>query len=228
MNADHDAARRARLERDAMAWPPAAWEEAVADWPGEARTTAASSGPSVGWGVALARDVIQTVVLTVVLFVGVRLVVQNYMVESVSMQPTLVEGQFIWVDKVGFRLAHGPQRGDIVVFQSWGQDKPFVKRVIGLPGEELEVRDGHVYADGKPIDEPYLTQSTEGHVGPIDLAPDQYYVMGDNRGNSGDSRIYGPLPSHDIIGRAWLRYWPPNAIGLLHGATDRSYASDPK
>lgn len=213
-----------RLERDAMAWPPGAWEPAVqGEWPSAAPD--AGRGRATAW--AALRDIAQTLVLTAVLFAGVRLVVQNYMVESVSMEPNLVEGQFIWVDKVVYRLRHGLQRGDIVVFQSWGQDKPFVKRVVAEPGQSIEIRDGRVVIDGREIDEPYLSQPTDGAVGPLVLGPDEYYVLGDNRGNSGDSRLYGPLPGEDIVGRAWLRYWPLGEVGLLHGGTGPSFASGP-
>jgi signal peptidase I len=213
------------IERDGMSWPPGAWEALADDgWPPAAETAERPRGAA--WSAL--RDVVQTLLLTAVLFAGVRLAVQNYMVESVSMQPTLVEGQFIWVDKVLYRLQHGPERGDIVVFQSWGQDKPFVKRVVGRPGQTIEIRDGHVLVNGAQIDEPYLSQPTDGAVGPITLGPDEYYVLGDNRGNSSDSRVYGPLPGTDIVGRAWLRYWPPNQVGLLNEGAGPSFASGPE
>jgi signal peptidase I len=218
-DSDHE-----RLERDGMVWPPASWEAAVDELAAAATTAPRTTGAG---GMSAVRDVLQTLVLTAVLFVGARLVVQNYIVESVSMQPTLYEGQFFWVDKLLYRIQHGPHRGDIVVFQSWGQDKPFVKRVVGLPGETLAIHDGRVFIDDQAVAEPYLTQATDGDVGPLTLGANDYYVMGDNRGNSGDSRIYGTLPRRDIIGRAWLRYWPLNQVGLLNGATRPSFASDP-
>jgi signal peptidase I len=143
------------------------------------------------------------------------------------MEPTLIGGQHIWVDRVLYRLTDGPHRGDIVVFQSWDQDTPFVKRVVGLPGETVEFRGGDVVIDGEIVDEPYLTVPTDGPAGPFSLAGDELFVMGDNRSRSGDSRLYGPLREDDLIGRAWLRYWPPDKIGLLSGATRPLFASDP-
>ena len=141
------------------------------------------------------------------------------------MEPTLVEGQQIWVNKLLYRVTGGPRRGDIIVFQAWDQDKPFIKRVIGLPGETVDVRDGGVFVDEVPVDEPYLEQPTLGAEAPVTLGADEYFVLGDNRGNSGDSRYYGALPEDDIIGKAWVRYWPLSEIGLLN-STGRSFASD--
>ncbi|MFN2250284.1 MAG: signal peptidase I [Anaerolineae bacterium] len=214
---------RPRFERDAMAWPPTAWDDQPVAVDGAIGQAVDGSGPGAGRTAgsgdlsasAVAVEALQTLLLALVLFVGLRVVVQNYVVESYSMEPTLYEGQQIWVNKLLYKLSDGPERGDIIVFQSWNQDKPFIKRVVGLPGETITVHDGQVYADGYPVDEPYLGQPTNGSETPVVLGADEYFVLGDNRGNSGDSRSYGSLPGDDIIGKAWLRYWPPRAVGLL-------------
>lgn len=246
-----DGHRPRGLERDDMAWPPASWERGrrAGEWShpvedgspvfdcgvdaaaprGGSDLEAASRRAERAWLHDLggaARDVVQTVVLAIVLFLGMRVVVQNYVIESFSMEPTLVEGQHIWVNKLVYAMGHGPERGDIVVFQSWNQEKPFIKRVVGLPGETLEFRDGRVYVDGEPVWEPYLEQETIGADRRVALADDEFFVMGDNRGHSGDSRHYGPLPAEDVIGKAWMRYWPLDQLELLGPGSDgRSFAA---
>lgn len=218
---------RPRVERDGMAWPPAAWEttpSAAADGR-ECGADKLSGASGSARDEALIRDIVQTLVLTVVMFFTLRAVLQNFIVESYSMEPTLHEDHQIWVDRVSYRFGDGPSRGDIVVFQSWDQDKPFVKRVVGLPGETISIHDGDVYADEQRLDEPYLHQRTEGGQEPVTLGENEFFVLGDNRGNSGDSRYYGALTGDDIIGRAWVRYWPPGEIGILSGP-GRSFAFD--
>lgn len=200
------------VERAGMAWPPEEWEA----WKREAEADSdAGAGRSLR---PVIRQVAETLVLSLVLFGLFRIAFQNYVVESHSMEPTLHEGQRIWVSKLDDDFGDGFHRGDIVVFQAWGQEKPFVKRVVGLPGESVEVRDGRVWIDGEPLAEPYLAEPTSGQYGPMRLAPDQMFVMGDNRGNSADSRTYGALASSDVVGRAWLRYWPLAEAALLTGA----------
>ena len=157
---------------------------------------------------------------------------RNFQIEGSSMSPTLNDGQFLVVDKVSFltidreRLSRAvpfwqaeksrpaypfstPGRGDIVVF-SYPRDptKDFVKRVIGLPGETVEVRSGTVYVDGVALEEPYLWRPGDSDVQPVTLRDDEYYVIGDNRRNSNDSRVWGPVPEENILGRVWLVYWP--------------------
>ena len=207
------------LERVAMVWPPepeevrqgATWETACA-----AVDALPADRPSRWRGVA--RDTLQTLVLTAIMLVVLRATVGNYVVDGQSMQPALTSGERIWITRVEAALARAPSRGDIVVFQAWDQDKPFVKRVIGLPGETVEVRDSQVWVNGSALSEPYLAEVTGGTYGPVLLSPGHVFVMGDNRDNSADSRTFGPLPVDEIEGTARLRYWPPAHVGLLGGA----------
>jgi signal peptidase I len=217
---DQELTSAAVLERQRMSWPPSAWEQSDGglDWPEACqRVQALPAPPAWDWGRA-AREAVQTLVLSAVLLVGFRTAIGNFVVQSYSMEPTLYEGQRIWVTRLEALWSKAPARGDIVVFQSWGQDEPFVKRVVGLPGETVQVRDGRVFVDGEALDEPYLHQVTAGAYGPVQLGPDQVFVMGDNRGNSADSRTFGPLPVADIVGTARVRYWPPGQVSLLGGA----------
>lgn len=229
-----------RLERDAMAWPPGPWESEAGAWrtdvdyeagtatftpyaPDAAAPPAtAPRRPAFG---PMAREIFETVLLTALMFVGIRLVVQNFRIEGQSMEPTLYSDQYLLVNKLAYRLLGNPQRGDIVVFQAWGQDKDFIKRVVGLPGETVEIKDNNVYLNDEALDEPYLDGApTRDTMHPVTLGEDQYYVLGDNRANSADSRAYGPLDAESIIGKAWLTYWPPENIGPIPNSLS-SFAS---
>jgi signal peptidase I len=229
-----------RLEREAMAWPPASWEKAPGAWRDdivaapEPFVPYAVTGPATeaipvpaGRGrsgyATFAREFVQTIALTALIFVGIRLLVQNFRIEGRSMEPTLHSGEYLLVSKLSYIGPADPGRGDIIVFQAWNQDKDFIKRVVGIPGDTIEVRDGCVRVNGNCLDEPYLDQPTTEAIQPITLGDNEYYVMGDNRGNSSDSRAYGPLPADRIIGKAWVTYWPPGDIGLVPNVN--SYAS---
>jgi signal peptidase I len=199
------------IEKFGMAWPPEPWEDDVAMWPGP---TADESR----WDSAklVAREVVETVVLALLIFLLIRVVMQNFRIEGYSMEPNLHQGQYLIVNKALYKWVHPPQRGDIVVFEyPRAPDRDFIKRVIGLPGETVEIRSGSVYIDGIPLDEPYLGQPTNGNLGPRTLADTEYFVLGDNRDNSSDSRSWGPLPQANIIGKAWVSYWPPRFWGSI-------------
>lgn len=171
--------------------------------------------PSMSW--MLLRELIETVVLSLVIFLLIRQVVQNYRIESHSMQPNFYEGQFILVNKLAFRLG-APGRGDVLVFHNPNNvDEDYIKRVIGLPGDNLEIRDGTVFIDGKPLVEEYPINAIPRAVtyGPIVIEPDHLFVMGDNRPQSQDSRVFGPLSEDLIVGKAWVRVWPFNEFGII-------------
>jgi len=112
-----------------------------------------------------------------------------------------------------------PQQGDVIVLDPpIPSEYPFIKRIIGLPNETVEVRDGKVYINGIPLDEPYTLPEPPKHnkdFGPQELSEVEYFVMGDNRNGSNDSRSWGPIEQDDIIGRAWFIYWPPNKWGVI-------------
>lgn len=172
-------------------------------------------------GVRLLREVLEVAVITLLLFILVRGVVQNYRVDGPSMTPTLLNSQYILVDKVQYIFA-SPKRGDVIVFK-WPKDpsEDFVKRVIGVPGDTVRVAaNGQVTVDGVLINEPYVNDLTNPYQpNTWKLGQDQYFVLGDNRGDSSDSRDWGPVPRTDVIGRAELVYWP---LGKMHLLTDWS------
>jgi len=169
----------------------------------------------------LLRDLVFALMIAALVLV---FVVQPVKVEGTSMLPRLHDGERIFVNKLiyydEYRWAPKIERGDIVVF--WYPDDPsksYIKRVVGLPGETVEVREGTVYIDGLPLEEKYLDPqenlSTRSQA-PVMVKPGYYYVMGDNRDNSSDSRSWGLVPKKYIYGKALLRYWPPSAASVIH------------
>jgi len=172
-------------------------------------------------------EIVETLVLTLVIFWVIQsFVAQPFKVQQVSMERTLEPDQYVLVDKLTPRF-DAYKRGDIVVFnppETWTQaDQPYIKRVIGIGGDTIELRDGSVYVDGTKLDEPYiyqedgLPQPTESFNGTDRwVVPDgELFLMGDHRGNSSDSREGGPVPVDRVIGRAWLRYWPINTLQII-------------
>ena len=170
----------------------------------------------------MSRDFWETIVIiliAVAIFVGLRISIQTYIVYGPSMQPNYLEEEWIIVDKLAYKL-HAPQTGDIIIFQPpISSTKPFIKRIIGLPGETVEIKDGTVYVhktDGRIITmrEPYIKEPFFSNYNSGVIPANEYFVMGDNRNNSSDSRG-GWLVSRDkIIGKAWISIWPPHLWGL--------------
>lgn len=178
-------------------------------------------------------EVIETLVLTVVIFLVIQtFIAQPFRVEGGSMETTVLPDQYFLIDKLTPRWAPYA-RGDIVVLHPPGQypgtgDEPFIKRAIGLPGDRVELKDGTVYVNGVALDEPYvfsqggLRQPTNPSPGGLSewLVPEgEVFVLGDHRRNSADSRVFGPVAISEVIGRAWLRYWPIDSFGILPGPT---------
>jgi signal peptidase I len=173
-------------------------------------------------------EVVQTVVLTAAIFFGVQaFVAQPFEIRQQSMQPTLQPAQYVLVDKLTPRW-DDYSAGDVVVFvppPGWGPvEQPYIKRVIGIAGDAIEIRDdGYVYRNGARLDEPYVQPTADGDPEPTignagtrwTIADGELFVMGDHRSNSRDSRAGGPIPVERVIGRAWLRYWPFDALGIL-------------
>lgn len=144
---------------------------------------------------------------------------QAFYIPSASMEPTLEIQDRVLVNKLSYRL-HDVNRGDVVVFErppnDVGQIRDLIKRVIALPGETVEAKDGTVYVDGRPLREPYLPAGTvTTQFGPKTIPEGFIWVMGDNRSNSSDSRVFGAVDEHRIIGRAFVRVWPVTALSLL-------------
>ncbi len=167
--------------------------------------------PQPGAWAALRHFVVETLqviapALVLALIVHLFLA-QATIVYGQSMEPNLHPNQRLIVDKLSYRL-HAPQRNDIVVVDLPGMDEMLVKRIVALPGETVEVRGGTVYVNGAAIPEPYDHDLTAYDMAPLTLGPLAYFVMGDNRGNSNDSRSFGPITRDEVVGRVWLRYWP--------------------
>jgi signal peptidase I len=180
------------------------------------------------------REAIIVVVVAVLVAVLLRtFVVQTFFIPSGSMEPTLQVGDRILVNKLSYHL-HGVGRGDIVVFsrppaENCGgpEVNDLVKRVIGLPGETLSLSGGHVYVDGRALDESWLPASAQGVTRPgpggtlyslqhaYKVPADDYFVMGDNRTDSCDSRYWGPIPKSLIVGKVEMRVWPLSSIGFF-------------
>ncbi len=161
----------------------------------------------------LVREIVETALLTAIIFLLVNAATGRFKIDGSSMEPNLHNDEYVIVDKVTY-LFGKPQRGDVVVFYLEGQPKDYIKRVIGLPGETIEVSNGTVYVDGRPLDEPYLTPSSVTYP-QRQLGEDEYFVLGDNRGNSSDSRSFGPIRLSNVVGRAWIVYWPPTDWAIV-------------
>lgn len=188
---------------------------------------------------SILRELLETLLLTVLIFLLVRTVVQNFKVDGQSMEPTLYGGQYLLINKAVYwringdlaawllpnqpRAADGsvyifqaPHRGDVVVFRfPRDETRDFIKRVIGLPGETVEVRDGTIFVNGTPLREPYVKEPPAYPLPPTRVPPGHYFVLGDNRNNSSDSHSWGVVPEDNIIGRAWMRYWPLAEWGFI-------------
>lgn len=167
-------------------------------------------------------EIVETVVVALAIFVVSYLtLVQPHQVRGASMVPNFQNGEYILTDKITYRLRN-PQRGDVIIFRApRNQELDYIKRIIGLPAERLMIEKGIIYIDGKPLEEGYLpsgpvsagTFLQDGKE--IYIPADEYFVLGDNRNHSSDSREWGTVPRKDIIGRAYLRYWPLNEVGLI-------------
>ena len=161
-------------------------------------------------------DIFETVIISVVLFIAINAVSSRIRVESISMQPTLYPGNFVLVNKLTYRFGD-PRRGDIIVFH-YPPDPtqvPYIKRVIGLPGEHVHIENGNVSVNGQLLTEIYLTVDTY-RGGDWTVGEDQLFVMGDNRNNSSDSRVWGMVPLANVIGKAEVIYWPPDRWRVIH------------
>jgi signal peptidase I len=163
------------------------------------------------WQVWL-RETLQVVVPALLLALLVHLfLAQATVVYGQSMEPNLSAYQRLIIDKISYHL-RSPQRNDIVVIDLPGMDEMLVKRIVGLPGETVELRNGIVLINGEPLAESFPHDFSLQTLPAQELGPLQYFVLGDNRGNSNDSRSFGPIQREYIVGRVWLRYWPLNQL----------------
>ena len=190
------------------------------------------------------REVIEAVLLAVVVFMLLQTTVRNFKVDGSSMDPTLENGQYLLVNRLVYlriemdrfsnivpfwqaeedsvRYAiHPPERGEVIVFEFPDKNesnprKDFVKRVIGLPGETIEVKDGVPFVDSVALEESYLATKDHSNGRKVELGAGEYYVMGDNRGHSNDSRSWGAVPEENLRGKVWMIYWPAPGIQILN------------
>jgi signal peptidase I len=185
------------------------------------------------------REFLEAILLALLVFLVIQTSIQNFRVEGSSMHPTLEGGQYLLVNKlVYFRIdqerlsriipfwkvaestenfaVHPPQRGEVIVF-AFPRDptRDFVKRVIGVPGDRVEIREGTVFVNGEALDEPYITDHDSSDMREMTLQDKQYFVLGDNRRGSNDSRNWGPVPEENILGKVWIIYWPLSNWDLL-------------
>ena len=173
---------------------------------------------------SLLREVAEVVVLAIILYIGISFVVQAVHVEGLSMFATLDDNDYLIANKIDYRL-HPPERGDIVILRPpTNSSTDFIKRVIALPGERLLIRSGTVYINGHRLYEPYLPEEWTNDTNPPGwsegdgkvIPPNQYFVMGDNRNRSQDSRFFGPISRDRIDGKAWFRIWPIDRFGSIY------------
>ncbi len=189
------------------------------------------------------REISEALILVLIVFLVIQGSVRNFKVDGSSMVPNLESGQFLLVNKLVYfkldtsRLAkvipfwdedtpsdhfaiHPPRRGEVIVFRfPRDPSKDFVKRVIGLPGEEVEIVSGRTYIDGVPLEEPYLTSQDRSRMAPVLMDEGEYFVMGDNRRSSNDSRTWGAVPEENILGKVWVIYWPFSQAQILDAAS---------
>jgi len=160
-------------------------------------------------------DVLETIILSIVLFLGINSISARIRVESISMQPTLYAGDFVIVNKVAYKVG-SPSRGDVIIFH-YPPDpgrEPYIKRVIGLPGDKITVTGGEVYINDVPISEPYI-KAPPSYEGTWRVPQDSLFVLGDNRNSSSDSHSWGMVPLANVIGKAEVVYWPPTQWKML-------------
>lgn len=164
-------------------------------------------------------EYVQSVLLAIVLALFIiTFVVQSFIVTGPSMEPTLYSGERLLINKFIFRFAE-PLRGNIVVFHPQARPREdYIKRVIAVAGETVEIRDGKVWVDGTPLSEPYIKEPTYGQFGPVRVPRGKIFVLGDNRNNSQDSRYQevGLVSLKSVIGKASLRYWPLHRVRALN------------
>ena len=172
---------------------------------------------------SLVSELAEILILAVGLYLVITFAVQTVHVIGYSMVPTLDNNDYLIASKLDYRL-HKPERGDIIILRSpFDQSKDFIKRIVALPGERLAIRNGQVLINGRALREDYLPKNEIWNVNanwPPDspdgtvIPPDSYFVMGDNRNRSSDSRIFGPIKSDQIAGKAWIRVWPLDKFGV--------------
>lgn len=163
-------------------------------------------------GRSLLREILETVLLTAILFLVLNTTTARFQVRGSSMEPTMHNRQYLVISKVTYWI-HPPERGDIIVFHPPNNpSEDYIKRIVGLPGERVEIQNEGVWIDGVLLEETYIANPAY-YSGTWNLGKEEYFVLGDNRDNSSDSHSWGLLPQENIVGKAWFCYWPPEDWG---------------
>lgn len=159
-------------------------------------------------------DILETLILSAILFLGINAVSARIRVDGSSMEPTLHSGEFVIVNKLSYTIGQ-PHRGDVIIFH-FPQDttQEYIKRVIGLPGDRVAVKNGEVRVNDRAIDEPYIA-APPIYETELTVPEDSLFVLGDNRNNSSDSHNWGTVPMDFVVGKAVFVYWPPNSWGTI-------------
>ncbi|HMM28693.1 MAG: signal peptidase I [Chloroflexota bacterium] len=181
--------------------------------------------PEIRHGRSFLRELLETVVLIAAIYAFVNLATARFVVDGRSMLPNFNTDQFIIVSRLSYILGE-PKRGDVVVFHNPADPThDFIKRVIGLPGETVTIQNGRVYVNGVRLEEPYIQNFCRGTVcdDTWEIGPEEYFVLGDNRSSSRDSHNFGPISRELLVGRAFIRYWPPSDWAVItHPSYDDS------
>ena len=160
------------------------------------------------------REIGITILIAVAIFALLRVTVQGYRVQYSSMLPNFEEGEWVMANKASFFFSN-PERGEVVIFKHEGSEPPYIKRIIALPGETVEIKDDKVFINGVALEEEYIKESPHYAMPPKEMSQDEYFVLGDNRNNSNDSHNGWTMPRENVIGKAWFVYWPPSEWGAV-------------
>jgi signal peptidase I len=164
-------------------------------------------------------DVLETLILSVLLFAGINAISARIRVEGFSMEPTLKDGEFVIVNKLAYKLGE-PQIGDVIVFHyPRDPEQEYIKRIIGLPGDTVKISDGEVSINGQVLDEPYIAAAPSYEKESMVIPEGALFVLGDNRNNSSDSHSWGTVPLKYVVGQAVFVYWPPREWGMIDHST---------
>ena len=166
----------------------------------------------------LFREILGTILLAIVIVILLQTTVQKYGVVGYCMEPSLQDGQQLLINKVVYYF-HEPERGDVIIMHPpppySPKSTPFIKRIVSLPGDTIEVKNGAIYVNGSKLDEPYIKEPPIYKLQQKKIPENEYFVLGDNRNNADDSHIWGTVPRQNIIGKAWLSVWPPEKWELV-------------
>ncbi len=162
------------------------------------------------------REILGTVLLAVVVYLLLQATVQSFIVVGTSMKPSLYDEQRILVNKLVYHLQE-PESGDVIVFRPLNEgEEDYVKRIIGLPGDTVEIKQSTVYINGSPLSEPYIADQPSYTLSARKIPEGNYFVLGDNRNHSNDSHTGWTVPRENIVGKAWLSIWPPSRWGIIN------------